>query len=39
MADRPDTNQMQASMAHLLGKTFKNIARFLEKVLPSLFNE
>ena len=39
MADRLDTNHMQASIAHLLGKASKCLALFLEKVLPSLFND
>jgi len=30
---------MQASIAHLLGKASKCLALFLEKVLPSLFND
>ncbi|HOP08467.1 MAG TPA: hypothetical protein PLF13_14435, partial [candidate division Zixibacteria bacterium] len=33
------TNRMQASMAHLLGEASKNLARFLEKVLPDLFED
>ena len=39
MSDRSDTNEMQTSMAHFLGATFKNLSRILEKVLPSLFNK
>ena len=39
MADRLDTNHMEASIAHLLGETSKCLALFLEKVLPSLFND
>ena len=38
MVNRSNTNKMQASMAHLLGETSRNLARFLEKVLPSLFD-
>ena len=37
--DRLDTNRMQASMAHLLGEESKSLARFLEKVLPGLFDD
>ena len=39
MADRSDTDRMQASMAHLLGEASKNLAHFLEKVLPILFED
>lgn len=39
MTDRSDTNRMQASMSRLLGEASKNLARFLEKVLPSLFDD
>lgn len=38
MADRSDTNRTRASMAHLLGEASRNLARFLEKVLPGLFD-
>ena len=38
MADWSDTNRMQAPMAHLLGEASRNLACFLEKVLPGLFD-
>ena len=39
MADRPEINNMQTSIARLLGEASKYLARFLDEILPNLFDD